>query len=97
MEDIAHKRKLVEYFKKNISKGYTEESLTWALVGQGYTRTDISSALTIAKKEISQEKKKVEEEKEKPKIKVEYYDVDNNPIKMKKPSSVRDFFKRMFS
>jgi len=87
MTGMNYRRNLVEYLKKNLSKGSTIESLKWALINQGYSRTDIMKATELANKEIA-EKVHV---KEKPKIKYEIFDKDNKPINMKKP-----FFKRFF-
>ena len=84
------KERLAEYFKTNLTKGYTEESLKWALVSQGYSRTEVNSALEIAKKEIEKLKKPVV--KEKPKITHEYYDADNKPISYNK----KPWWKRIF-
>jgi len=36
---------LVEYIKKNLKKGYTKESLRWALVLQGYSRMHVENAI----------------------------------------------------
>jgi hypothetical protein len=58
-------KKLVEYFKKNLKKGYTLESLKWALINQGYSRIAINKAIEQVNKELSQEAPILEE---KPKI-----------------------------
>ncbi len=90
--------KLVDYFKKNLAKGYTEESLKWGLVQQGYSRTDISRAIEKVHKEIEKEKL-AKVAKEKPKIKYELYGADNKPIKVKvrKPFYWKKLFKNLFS
>ena len=79
---------LLTYFKKNLSKGYTLESLKIALVKQGYSNVSISRAL----KEINEElAKKAPVFKEKPKIKYEVIDENDNPVETKK-----SFFKKFF-
>ncbi len=79
---------LLIYFKKNLSKGYTIESLKIALVKQGYSSISISRAL----KEINEElAKKAPVFKEKPKIKYEVIDENDNPVETKK-----SFLKRFF-
>lgn len=95
----GYRRQIVEYFKKNLTKGYTEESLKWALIQQKYSRTDIERAIEQARKEIKESSENVKEAKEKPKIKYEIYDKDNKPIKIevRKPFSLRKFFKSLFS
>lgn len=77
MRRLDNKRELIEYFKKNLSKSYTEESLRVALLRQGYSRVMIDQALGQAHKEISERAPII---KEKPIIKHEYYDENNRPI-----------------
>ena len=72
-------KQLVEYFKKNISKGYSPETLRWALIKQGYSRVEINKANEEAHKQLSE---KVPVLKEKPKIKYELIDEEDKPIKV---------------
>ena len=37
--------KLTDYIEKNLKKGYTKDSLRWALVNQGYSRIEVDKAL----------------------------------------------------
>lgn len=39
---------LAEYVKKNLKKGYTRDSLRWALISQGYSRLEVDKALRKA-------------------------------------------------
>ena len=73
-------KNLVKYFQKNLAKGYTEDSLKWALVNQGYLRLEIRQALEQVHKELA---KKAPVLKEKPKIKYEIIDEHNRPIQIK--------------
>lgn len=82
--------KLIEYIKKNIKKGYSVESLRWALINQGYAKVIIENAITEANKELA---KAVPVFKEKPQIKYEIIDEKNQPIIIKK-SFLRKFFGR---
>jgi hypothetical protein len=77
-----YKQKLVNYFKRNLRKGYTEESLKWALVNQGYSRILVQNAFDKANQELSQEAPLV---KEKPKIIYTLIDEHDRPISLKKP------------
>ena len=43
--DMDSKSKVVEYFKKNLRKGYTEDSLKFALINQCYSRSLIEGGL----------------------------------------------------
>lgn len=76
-----YKRKLINYFKKNLSKGYTLDSLKFALMSQGYSRAIVESAIEQANKELAENAPVL---KEKPKIRYEIIDEYNKPIKIKK-------------
>jgi len=84
----TYKRKLINYFKKNLRKGYTPDSLRFALMSQGYSRIVVEDALKIANQELAV---KAPVLKEKPKIKYEIIDEYDKPIQIKKP-----FWKRIF-
>ena len=88
MAEIGYLRNIVDYFKKNLTKGYTFESLKWALVKQGYSRTIVEKAIEQVNKELAE---KAPVLKEKPKIKYEIIDENDNPITIKK-----SFWKRIF-
>ena len=83
-----YRGKIIEYFKKNLSKGYTPEALKWALVNQGYSRLTVENAFEDANKEIA---KKAPIFREKPEIKHVILDEQNNPIVIKK-----SWWKRVF-
>ncbi len=88
MEEYNYRKKIIEYLKKNLKKGYTLESLRWALIGQGYSRTSVERAIEELNKEMA---KKAPVLKEKPVIKYEIIDEKDRPIKIKK-----SFWKRIF-
>lgn len=77
-----YKRKLVNYFKKNLAKGYTVESLKFALISQGYARAIVESAIIIANQELAEKAPVLEE---KPTIKYEIIDEFGKPIQIDKP------------
>ena len=76
-----YKRKLVNYFKKNLSKGYTLDSLKFALMSQGYSRAIVEAAIDQAHKELAE---KAPVLKDKPKIKYEIIDEYDKPVRIKK-------------
>lgn len=93
MRRPENKNQLTEYFKKNLAKNYTEDSLKFALQNQGYSRTAIEQALTQAHKEIAE---KAPVLKEKPVIKYELFDENNNKIKVQpftRWEKIKFFFK----
>ncbi len=61
-------QQLADYVKKNLSKGYTLESLKWALVNQGYSRTEVERAISLANEQLASSAPKMIE---KPKITIE--------------------------
>ena len=75
------RRNLVDYFKKNLRKGYTEESLKFALMKQGYPRSTVELSLTQAHKEIAETAPIL---KEKPTIRHELITDDNQQIVLEK-------------
>ena len=87
MRKTDYKNQLVDYFKKNLNKGYTSESLKFALMSQGYPRTAITEAWDQANKELSVTVPKF---REKPKIEYQVLDEHNKPFKR------RSFWKRLF-
>ncbi len=88
MRSEEYKSRLVEYFKKNLKKGYPEESLKWALVNQGYSRTMIETAIERTHKELADTAPVI---KERPQIKYEILDEENKPVVLKRP-----WWKRIF-
>ena len=76
------RQKLIDYLQRNMKKGYSVESLKWALIEQGYSRSIIESVIFEANKELA---KKVPVFKEKPHIRYEIIDENNRPIIIKKP------------
>ncbi len=77
---------LSNYIKKNLKKGYTKDSLRWALLKQGYSRLEIEKALKRADIELAESAPVL---KTKPEIKYELIE----PAKSPKLS----FWKRLFS
>jgi len=88
MEDYNYRKKIVDYLKKNLKKGYTIESLRWALIGQGYSKTSVERAVEELNKELA---RKAPILKEEPVIKYEIVDEKDRPIKIKE-----SFWKRIF-
>lgn len=82
------KEQLIEYFKRNLKKGYTTDSLKWALIGQGYSRAIVEEALIEAQKQMAKEAPIF---KEKPKINYQVLDKDGKLVEAKKP-----WWKRIF-
>lgn len=80
-------QQLANHIRKNISKGYTIESLKWSLTNQGYGRSEIERAAKIANEQLALQAPKMVE---KPLIKVE----TEPPAEIKKGfwQKIKDFF-----
>jgi len=86
MKRSEYKEKLVEYFKKNLNKGYTEDSLKFALIKQGYSRVVVEEALRDVHMELAA---KAPVLADKPEIKYEAFDENDNLVK-------RPWWKKIF-
>lgn len=92
MRRLDYKSQLIDYFKKNLKKGYTTDSLRFSLIKQGYSRTAVDQALIQANKELAE---KAPLFKEKPIITYQVIDENNQPITVKKSFwfKVKSWFK----
>jgi hypothetical protein len=79
MRRLEYKEQLVDYFKKNLLKGYPVDSLIFALTNQGYSRVIVQQALDKANKDIAEKAPKINE---KPVIKYSVYDENNNQVEL---------------
>lgn len=79
MQESHRLRKIMDYLKKNLKKGYTEESLKWALINQGYTRILVEQAIRRVHEELAEEAPKIEE---KPVIRHVVFDEEDTPIEI---------------
>ncbi len=53
--DKNYVQELADYIKNNLKKGYTKESLKWALVNQGHSRIEVDKALRLVDAELASE------------------------------------------
>jgi len=77
---------LSNYIKKNLKKGYTKESLHWALINQGYSKFEVERAVKRVEKELAE---KAPILNVKPKIKYEL-------IEPKQEQTKKSFLTRIF-
>jgi uncharacterized protein Smg (DUF494 family) len=48
-------KEIGDYIRKNLKKGYTKESLKWALVSQGHSRMEVEKAISLVDEELAEE------------------------------------------
>lgn len=46
---------LADYIRKNLKKGYTKESLRWALIDQGYSKMEVERAIKKVDMQLASE------------------------------------------
>lgn len=51
---------IVTYLKKNLSKGHKIQNLKWALINEGYSKTEVDKAIRIINLESEREMKSEE-------------------------------------
>lgn len=51
--ETLRRQKLVEYFRKNLEKGYDIDTLKWALIKQGNSRVDVAYAIEQIRDEFT--------------------------------------------
>jgi hypothetical protein len=81
---------LTNYLKRNLKKGYTKESLKWALVGQGHPKLEIERAFKKVEEEMVREAPLL---RTKPKITYEVVEPEINV----KPEKKKSFLNKWFS
>jgi hypothetical protein len=81
---------LVGYIKRNLKKGYTKESLRWALISQGNSKIEVEKAFKRVDEELAE---KAPELKTKPTIKYEIIEPKEYRTKIVK-NSPRSLFSR---
>jgi SOS response regulatory protein OraA/RecX len=91
---VNQNQQLADYIKKNLSKGYTQDSLRFALLKQGYSRTTVEKAMEIANKQMAENAPRMVE---KPVVKYEVIDDDEMAAKIAQQDAAnKGFFKRLF-
>jgi hypothetical protein len=54
-KDESYLSDKINYIKRNLSKGYTKDSLKWALISQGNSKQEVEKAFLQAEKEMASE------------------------------------------
>ena len=87
-------QQLADHIKKNLSKGYTLDSLKFSLMQQGYSRTSVEKGIELANKQLAETAPKMVE---KPVIKYEMVnDADMAAKVAAQDSASKGFFKKVF-
>jgi uncharacterized protein Smg (DUF494 family) len=90
MENENTADKITIYLKKNLKKGYTQESLRQALLTQGYSRSEIDKAI----KKMDQSLAKQAPILQKSSTSSQQVDINNIQVE---PEEKKPFWKKWFS
>ena len=85
-ESKNYLNEIADYIKKNLKKGYTKESLKWALVNQGYSKIEVEKALRKVDLDMGREAPVLNAQ---PKINYEVIPIEEN-------QEEKPFWKRWF-
>lgn len=86
-------QQLAEYIKKNISKGYTLDSLRFSLQAQGYSRVSIENGIKIANEQLAAAAPPM---KEKPQISYKLITPDSTYTYENKKGFLGKVFEKLF-
>ncbi len=81
---------LIEYIKNNLKKGYTKESLKWALINQGHSKLEVEKAIKQVDAGLAAQAPIL---KTKPEIKYEVI----GPEEYAKKEEKKSFWKNLFN
>ncbi len=86
---------LVNYIKRNLKKGYTKESLKWALISQGYSKIEVEKAIERVDSELSISAPII---KVKPEIRYQAFDASGIQIEPEESSfqKIKNFFRNFW-
>ena len=87
-KDANYLNGLVEYAKKNLQKGYTKDSLKWALVNQGHSKMEVEKALAQASSEY--ERERIKQPISTPTV------AQVTPVEAAEPEQPRSLWKKIF-
>ena len=88
-KDISYLAQITSYIKNNLKKGYTKDSLKWALISQGHSRLEVEKAVRQVDSELANRAPIL---KTKPEIK---FELISDKINQEK-SSKKSFWERLF-
>jgi uncharacterized protein Smg (DUF494 family) len=77
VRETPHLRTLLDYFEKNLKKGYKIEALKYILLNQGYSKTEIAEAIRIIDEKTKKDQEAIKREEER-KMKMQIQEDLNN-------------------
>ncbi len=75
--DETYIQRMTDYLKRNVKKGYTLETLRWALINQGHSKLEVEKAMGMVHNELVKEAPVLKQEM--PKIEPVNVQVEDRP------------------
>ena len=86
-----HLRTILDYFEKNLKKGYKVDALKYVLQNQGYSKTEIAEAIRIIEEKTKKDQEALKKEEEK-RLKMQIQE----ELKQVTEQQKKGFFGRLF-
>jgi uncharacterized protein Smg (DUF494 family) len=86
-----HLRTLLDYFEKNLKKGYKIDALRYVLLNQGYSKTEIGEAIKIIEEKTKKDQEAIKREEER-RLRMQVQEEVNQVTQQQK----KGFFGRLF-
>lgn len=86
-----HLRTILDYFEKNLKKGYKLDDLKYMLLSQGYSKTEIGEAIKIVEEKRKKDQEVIKKEEER-QLKMQIHE----DLKQVTEERKKGFFGRLF-
>lgn len=91
VRSTPHLRTILDYFEKNLKKGYKIDALKYVLLNQGYSKVEIAEAIKIIEEKTKKEQEAVKKEEER-QLKMQVQE----EVKQATQQQKKGFFRRLF-
>ncbi len=91
VRNTPHLRTILDYFEKNLKKGYKVDALKYVLLNQGYSKVEVAEAIKILEEKSKKEQEAVKKEEER-RLKMQVQE----EVKQVTQQQKKGFFRRLF-
>lgn len=91
VRETPHLRMILNYFEKNLKKGYKIDALKYVLLNQGYSKVELNEAIKIIEEKSKKDQEFAKKEEEK-RLKMQIQEELNQVTEHQK----KGFFTRLF-
>ncbi|MFH1365611.1 MAG: hypothetical protein ABIH28_03445 [archaeon] len=91
VRNTPHLREILNYFEKNLKKGYKIDALKYVLLNQGYSKTELTEAIKIIEEKTKRDQEAARKEEER-KLRMQVQE----EVKQATQQQKKGFWGRMF-